>query len=563
MNLGNFTKTDFHCQYFINFNHCCQLKNRFEMSKNITSLSFRKGFEQNLFEEIQRIALEDAEKLTENIEQTAKEYHIGKSAVYGAMSFYDFTKEENRHKKVHVCNGTACMCAGTQDNVHKLLLGHFDESEIGHVSCLGRCHENSAFIYDGNVYSAKSKEDIERIIKKKETGYENHYHVENFSRVQILTKTDDDLVSFYKVLERYAHNPGDIIAELKASGLRGRGGAGFPFHLKLEGCSKEISEQKYIVCNADEGDPGAYSDMYLLENQPHKVLFGMLAAGLAVGADTGILYIRKEYPNSIKQVNKAISEFEKPGLFDFKFKVISGAGAYVCGEETALLNSIEGKRAEVRVRPPYPVSEGLYNKPTVLSNVETFANINWILDKGGKKYAELGTERSKGVKLISLDSSFNRPGIYEVEMGTPLTDVVQKMGKGMKTKVKAFQIGGPLGGIVPFTEIDKLTIDFESFSAAGYLLGHASIVGIPEDFPMLKYMLHLFEFTAAESCGKCYPCRIGSVRGKELIEDAMKNNTGINTELFNDLLETLELGSLCALGGGLPLPVRNIMDKFL
>ena len=533
------------------------------MSKNITSLSFKKGLEQNLFEEIQKIAAKEPENISGSIEKTAEEFHLGKSVLYGTMSFYDFTKQENTQKKVHVCNGTACMCAGTQDNVKQLLLEHFNEDEIGHVSCLGRCHENSAFMYNGNVFSADSTEDIEKIIKKEKTKYSNEYHVGNFSREQILTKKDDDLNSFYTILEKYKKDSSAIISELKASGLRGRGGAGFPFYLKLDGCSKEGSSQKYIVCNADEGDPGAYSDMYLLENQPHKVLFGMLASGIAVGADTGILYIRKEYPNSIKQAKKAIAEFEELGMFDFKFKVISGAGAYVCGEETALLNSIEGKRAEVRTRPPYPVSAGLYNKPTVLSNVETFANINRIIEKGGKKYAMLGTERSKGVKLISLDSSFNRPGIYEVEMGTPLADVVHKMGLGMKSKVKAFQIGGPLGGIVPFSEIDKLTIDFESFQQAGYLLGHASIVGIPDDFPMLKYMLHLFEFTAAESCGKCYPCRIGSVRGKEMIEDAIKNNASLNTELFNDLLETLELGSLCALGGGLPLPVRNILEKFI
>ncbi|NPA36053.1 MAG: formate dehydrogenase [Chlorobi bacterium] len=532
------------------------------MSRNITSLSFRKGLEENLFEEIQKLSEQNTNDINENIEQIADEFHIGKSSVLGAMSFYDFTRKENLNKKVHVCNGTACMCAGTQDKVKNILKNHFDETEIGHVSCLGRCHENSAFMYNGNVYSADTEAEIENIISQKNTSYHNSYHVECFSKTQILTKDDDNLSSFYSVLQKYENAPQMIISEMKASGLRGRGGAGFPFHLKLEACSKESSEQKYIVCNADEGDPGAYSDMYLMEHQPHKVLFGMLAAGLATGADTGILYIRKEYPNSIATVNKAIEEFNNLGLYNFTFKVISGAGAYVCGEETALLNSIEGKRAEVRVRPPYPTTAGLYNKPTVLSNVETFANINWILQNGGKEYARLGTERSTGVKLVSLDSSFNRPGIYEVEMGTPLADVVHKMGQGMKTKVKAFQIGGPLGGIVPFTEIEDLTIDFESFQQAGYLLGHASIVGIPEDFPMLKYIHHLFEFTAAESCGKCYPCRIGSVRGKEMIEEAMANNTSINTELFNDLLETLELGSLCALGGGLPLPVRNILEKF-
>ena len=530
------------------------------MSKNIASLSFKKGLENNLFEEIQKISQTDSSHLSERIDEVAQDYNIGKSTVLGAMSFYDFTKEENKNKKVHICNGTACLCAGTQDKLKESMLKHFDESEIGHVACLGKCHENSAFMYNDNVYSVDNNEDLDRIIRKETTEYSNNYNVENYSRTQILTKTDTDLNSFYGILKVFQNDYQNIISELKASNLRGRGGAGFPFYFKLDACSKEKSDQKYIVCNADEGDPGAYSDMYLLENQPHKVLFGMLAAGLTVGADTGILYIRKEYPNSIIQVEKAIVEFEKYNAYNFKFKVVSGAGAYVCGEETALLNSIEGNRAEVRVRPPFPTTEGLYNKPTVLSNVETFANINWILTHGGYNFAEIGSSKSKGTKLVSLDSSFNKPGIYEVEMGVELSKVINEMGGGMKTKVKAFQIGGPLGGVVALSEIDKLTVDFESFDNAGYLLGHASIVGIPESFPWIDYIHHLFEFTAAESCGKCYPCRIGSVRGKELVEDAMRNNTNIDTPLFNDLLETMELGSLCALGGGLPLPVKNILN---
>ncbi len=529
------------------------------MSKNISYLSFKKGLEENLSEEIKKLS-EKKDKKQEDYKKIADKYNIGTANVVSTMSFYDFTKKENENKKIFICNGTACMCSGSQDKLKNIISEHFNEKEIGYVSCLGRCHENYAFMYNDNVYSANTKKELQDIINGIKNEYTNKYNVKNHSKTQILTSKIKDIKNFYSVLKKYENNYKEIIDEAKESALRGRGGAGFPFYLKLDACAKENSSQKYIVCNADEGDPGAYSDMYLLEYQTHKVLFGMLAAGLTVGADTGILYIRKEYPNSIKQAEKAIEEFEKLNLFNFKFKVISGAGAYICGEETALLNSIEGNRPEVRTRPPFPTTEGLYNKPTVLSNVETFANINWILSNGGKEYAKLGTKKSTGVKLLSLDSSFNKPGIYEVEMGTALKTVVNEIGGGMKTKVKAFHIGGPLGGIVPFSKINDLTIDFESFADNGYLLGHASIVGIPEDFPMIKYMHHLFEFTAAESCGKCYPCRIGSVRGKEMIEQAIKNNTKINTDLFNDLLETMELGSLCALGGGLPLPIKNIIE---
>ena len=237
-------------------------------------------------------------------------------------------------------------------------------------------------------------------------------------------------------------------------------------------------------------------------------------------------------------------------------------GAYICGEETSLLNSIEGLRPEVRTRPPYPATYGLFGKPTVLSNVETFANVRYILKEGGEAYASLGTEKSPGTKLVSLDGGFNKPGLYEVRMGTPLQYVFNRMGGGTKYPVKAFQIGGPLGGIVPASRVVDLTLDFESFTREGFLLGHAGVVSVPADFPILKLILHLFEFTSRESCGKCFPCRLGSTRGTELLEGAEKDGKKIDTALFDDLLETMQLGSLCALGGGLPLPVRNALRYF-
>jgi NADH-quinone oxidoreductase subunit F len=528
-------------------------------NKNSRTLSARKGLENNLFEAISTKALDNASP--EEFQQLAKDFLIDDSIIFGTASFYDFTKESARKHKIKVCNGTACMTAGTQDRLRETLNNHFEEDEIGHAACLGHCHCNSAFMYDDKTYSATTESEITAIINKKPS-FDNSYNVA-CNTTQILTGTIKEVTSFYKLATDFGTKNNKVIQELKASKLRGRGGAGFPFWFKLDAVIKEENEQKYIVCNADEGDPGAFSDMYLMEQQAHKVLFGMYISGLTVGANTGVLYIRGEYPNSIRAVEKAIQELQEHKLAtDFTFKIIRGQGAYVCGEETALLNSIEGLRPEVRVRPPYPAQYGLYGKPTVLSNVETFANIHWILNNGGAAYAKLGTAESTGTKLVSLDSFFNAPGMYEIEMGTALETVLNDFGKGFKKPIKALQIGGPLGGIVPMDKLKDLSLDFESLSKNGFLLGHASFVSIPTNFPMIQYVEHLLKFTADESCGKCYPCRIGSYRGYEMVEKAQKESYKIDRNLFNDLLETLEIGSLCALGGGVPLPIKNAMQHF-
>lgn len=341
--------------------------------------------------------------------------------------------------------------------------------------------------------------------------------------------------------------------------------------LKLEFCRKAENDTKFVICNADEGDPGAYSDRYLLEARPHSVLFGMLVAGYLVKANYGILYIRAEYPESVTIVQDAIDQLREHGLigvdiegsgFNFDIKIIQAQGSYICGEETALINSIEGQRPEVRVRPPYPAQKGLFNKPTVVNNVETLAALHYILEHGGLAWKQIGTEKSSGTKLVSLDSYFNAPGIYEVEMGTPLSTVIYDLGKGFKKEVKALHIGGPLGGIVPLSKIGDLTLDFESFSKEGFLLGHASVVSIPSNFSMMRYIEHLFDFAAYESCGKCFPCRLGTKRGHELTSKALESDYKIDRTLFNDLLSTLEQGSLCAHGGGIPLPIRNALTYF-
>ena len=531
-------------------------------NKNIRSLSSRKGLENNLFEKIAELSKNEGSQ--SDFHQLSKQFFIDDSVVFGTASFYDFIKPDERKKRIRVCNGTACMVAGSQEKVQSMLSKHFDQEDIGHVACVGHCHSNGAVLYKNHTYSLHAEEYLEKVLssKKDREEFENTYYI-GANTTAVLTGDIGDLNDFFSLAQKYQFKKSEIIEELKTSKLRGRGGAGFPFWFKLDAVSKEINEQKYIVCNADEGDPGAYSDMYLMEHQPHKVLFGMYLAGLSAGADTGVIYIRGEYPQSITIMEHAINHLtELQLLSNFKFKIIKGQGSYVCGEETALLNSIEGLRPEVRVRPPYPAQYGLFGKPTVLSNVETFANVHWILDQGGKAFASLGTPDSTGTKLVSLDSFFNRPGIYEIEMGTALSVVFEEYGKGLNAPVKAFQIGGPLGGIIPLKKIEDLFLDFESLNYAGFLLGHASVVSIPKDFPMIKFLAHLLEFTAEESCGKCYPCRIGSFRGYEMLEKAQNENYKIDRQLFDDLIETLEIGSLCALGGGVPLPIKNALKYF-
>jgi NADH-quinone oxidoreductase subunit F len=531
-------------------------------NKSTRSLSGRKGLEDNLFENISKLAVADANE--NEFQKLSRRYLIDDSVVYGTASFYDFTREGERNKKIRICNGTACLVAGTQDRVKKWAEDSFSQDEIGHVACVGHCHSNSAILFNDRTYSPGSKEEWNHIVQNgsKENQNLSNYEVD-CNTEPILTATVSDPISFFKQAEWVRNDRKQVIQELKDSGLRGRGGAGFPFWFKLDAVAQEKNDQKYVVCNADEGDPGAFSDMYLLEHQPFKVLYGMYASGICTGATRGVLYIRGEYPNSIRAIENAISHLEENGLLeDFAFKVIRGQGSYICGEETALLSSIEGLRPEVRVRPPYPAQYGLFGKPTLLSNVETFANLHWIIENSGKEYASLGTERSTGTKLVSFDGFFNRPGMFELEMGTSLREAIFDMGKGFKSEIKALQIGGPLGGIVPIEKIDELTLDFESFDSAGFLLGHASFVSIPKSFPMIRYLEHLLKFTADESCGKCYPCRIGSHRGYEMVKKSQVEDFKIDRQLFDDLIETLELGSLCALGGGIPLPLKNALNYF-
>ena len=534
------------------------------MSRNISLLSGKKDDKNSLFGKIS-VSPTDASD-----SKLAAEYNLGVSTVHSAKSFYDFLNEDFKSKKAYLCTGSACLCRGTQDVVSDKLNQKFGEENVGEMICLGRCYENSAFNYNGENYSGDDINKLDQIIAGKHSS--PAYTMKSFSKTPFLVEesvfsTYEDFKDLLEVC--FATEKDDLIASLKDSGLRGRGGAGFPTGMKWEFCKDQEVSTKYVVCNADEGDPGAFSDRYLMEEQPLKVLFGMVICAYIIGSKQGFLYIRGEYPESITITNNSLARLRELGLlgnnilgtgFDFDMNVVEGQGAYICGEETALIASIEGRRAEVDVRPPFPVVEGLYKKPTVVNNVESLAAVAAIFKLGSEAYKTIGNGRSLGTKLISLDGYFNNPGLYEVDLGTPISFIIDEIGGGFNDDIKALQIGGPLGGIVPVDILKTLTLDFEAFSEGGFLLGHASFVCIPKSFSAVEYAKHLFAFTAHESCGKCFPCRLGSTRGKEMLESAIEGKQKFSEELIYDLLETMEVGSLCALGGGLPLAIKNLLE---
>ena len=540
------------------------------MSKNISNLSGRIGLKNNLFQKLSDRSLNSKDDA--GMKEIAEEYKMGVSTIHGAESFYEFLRPSHREKKAFVCNGSACMCAGTQEPLKKKLQEKLGDDKVGEMFCLGHCYENHAFHYDGENYAGNDINQIDQIIKGEKIKQEKFFS-KSFATTSFLM--DDKLSNFDQFeehLEKFIKtDKKEIIKSLLSSNLTGRGGAGFPTGMKWDFCSKTKSEKKYVVCNADEGDSGAFSDRYLLEDQPLKVLFGMIICGYVIGSNEGVLYIRGEYPKSIEAINGCINSLKGAGLlgekilgteFSFDLNICIGQGAYICGEETALIASIEGRRAEVDVRPPFPVTEGLYKKPTVVNNVETLAAATGILLNGAEKFSSVGNKKSAGTKLVCLDSFFNNPGVYEIDMGTPMKKIFEEYGGGYKEDVKAFQIGCPLGGVVPISEIEKLNLDFQEFTKAGFMLGHASVVSIPKDFNMAEYIHHLFEFSAEESCGKCFPGRIGSYRGKEMFDQLKKGTSKIPLKLLNELLVTMQKGCLCALCGAIPTPIMNILKYF-
>jgi len=367
--------------------------------------------------------------------------------------------------------------------------------------------------------------------------------------------------------------PQEVIDEMKKSGLRGRGGAGFPTGAKWQFCHDAPGDVKYIICNADEGDPGAFMDRALLEGDPHAVLEGMLIGAYAIGATEGYIYIRAEYPLAIKRLRIAIKQMEEYGLigddimgsgFRFHIKIKEGAGAFVCGEETALLASIEGKRGMPRSRPPFPAVSGLWGKPTNINNVETWSNVSAIFPKGAEWYAGYGTEKSKGTKNFSLAGKIVRTGLIEVPMGISLREIVYDIGGGIPggKRLKAIQTGGPSGGFIPEGLID-LPVDYESLAQAGSIMGSGGMVVIDEDTCMVDMTKFFLTFTQAESCGKCIPCRWGTKQMLDILED-IGNGRGRpdDIELLQELAESVKDGSLCGLGQTAPNPVLTSIRYF-
>jgi formate dehydrogenase iron-sulfur subunit len=402
-----------------------------------------------------------------------------------------------------------------------------------------------------------------------------------FARVGITDPVSlDDYLAHdgYKGLKNALKLSGaEIVKAVTDSGLRGRGGAAFPTGIKWNtvlGCQ---AEQKYIVCNADEGDSGTYSDRMIMEDDPFVLIEGMTIAGIAVGANQGYIYVRSEYPHSLKVLNEAIAKAEKAGYLGdkicgsshtFNLEVRRAAGAYICGEETSLLESLEGKRGQVRFKPPLPAIEGLFGKPTVVNNVISLATIPIILDKGAQYYADYGMGRSRGTLPIQLAGNIKHGGLVELAFGATLRELLYDFGGGSFTgkPIRAVQVGGPLGAFLPESQFDT-PLDYEEFSKIWAVLGHGGIVAFDDTVDMAKMARYAFEFCAIESCGKCTPCRIGSTRGVEVIDRiiAQKNNPkehGKQVQLVRDLSDTMINGSLCALGGMTPYPVLSAMNHF-
>ena len=377
--------------------------------------------------------------------------------------------------------------------------------------------------------------------------------------------------ALYKVL--YEMKPQKVIDEVKTSGLRGRGGAGFPTGLKWEFCLKARGSEKYIICNADEGDPGAYMDRAALEGDPHSVIEGMIIGAYAMGATAGYIYVRAEYPLAIEHLKLAIKQAEDYGLlgerifgtdFNFNIHIREGGGVFVCGEETALINSIEGLRGEPRPRPPFPATKGLWGKPTNINNVETWANIPMIMQMGGEWFSSIGREKRPGTKVFSLVGKINRSGLIEVPLGLPLKDIIYEIGGGLPydKKIKAVQTGGPSGGCIP-EKLLNTPVDYDSLKAIGSIMGSGGMVVMDEDTCMVDVARYFLSFTSEESCGKCVPCRIGTKKMLIILENICKAIAEeSDVSLLEELCINVSKGALCGLGQTAPNPVFTTLKYF-
>ena len=516
---------------------------------------------------------------------------------------------EDGKRHIVVCGGTGCLSSDSQqiiDNFNKIIKEKKLEDKVtcNVVGCFGFCSQGPFVkIYpEDTLYHAVKPSDCERIINEDIIGGKiiEDLLYEDPNTHQKVTRQDD--INFYKkqlrivlhgcgqidpevldealgfdafkgLIKALSMKPQEVIDEVLASGLRGRGGAGFPTGRKWQFAHDQVNDTKYVVCNGDEGDPGAFMDRSILEGNPVAVIEGMMIAGYAIGANNGYFYVRAEYPIAVNRLRKAIEELEKVGLlgdnilgsgFGFKVHIRLGAGAFVCGEETALLNSIEGKRGMPRPRPPFPAVKGLWGKPTIINNVETLANVPYILRKGAKEFAKVGTERSKGTKVFALGGKVKNVGLVEVPMGTTLRELVYDIGGGIPNnkRFQAIQTGGPSGGCLTLNELDT-PIDFDNLIEKGSMMGSGGAIVMDEDNCMVDVAKFYLEFICDESCGKCSQCRIGT---KRLLEILTKVTDGRATMEDLDKLETLSesirVGSLCGLGQTAPNPVISTLTKF-
>jgi NADH-quinone oxidoreductase subunit F len=368
-------------------------------------------------------------------------------------------------------------------------------------------------------------------------------------------------------------SPKEIIEEIKRSGLRGRGGAGFPTGIKWEECAKADSQVRYVICNADEGDPGAFMDRVILESDPHQVIEGMIIAGYAVGAKEGFIYIRAEYPLALRMIKHAKKEAEEIGIlgenvigsgFSFNLHVVKGAGAFVSGEETGLISAIEGRRSEPRVRPPYPAHKGLFDKPTLINNVKTLSYVPWIMENGAEKFSNIGTSKSKGTAIFTLAGKVKYPGLTEVPMGTTLKTIAYEIAGGAKEgkKIKAIQIGGPSGGCIP-EDLFHTPVDYESLLSLGSMMGSGGMIFMDEDDCVVDTAKFFLDFVQKESCGKCTMCRLGTSQLLHMMEVITKGEaTKEDLKLLKELAEDVRMGSLCGLGKSAPNPVLTTLRYF-
>ena len=511
---------------------------------------------------------------------------------------------------VLVCGGTGCTSSNSLTIVHKLKeeierFGLQDEVNVITTGCFGLCALGPIMVVypEGSFYSMVKVEDIPEIVEEhllkgrivtrllyQETVEEDT--IKSLSKTAFYEKQrrvalrncgviDPEKIDDYIAQDGYAAlgkvltemKPEEVIQTILDSGLRGRGGAGFPTGLKWKFAAANDADQKYVCCNADEGDPGAFMDRSVLEGDPHAVLEAMAIAGYAIGASQGYIYVRAEYPIAVKRLQIAIGQAHEYGLlgedifgtgFNFDIQLRLGAGAFVCGEETSLMTSIEGKRGEPRPRPPFPAVKGLYRKPTILNNVETYANIAQIILKGPEWFASMGTEKSKGTKVFALGGKINHTGLVEIPMGTTLREIVFVIGGGIPNgkKFKAAQTGGPSGGCIPEEHLD-IEIDYDNLLAIGSMMGSGGLIVMDEDNCMVDVAKFFLEFTVDESCGKCTPCRIGTKRLLEMLEK-ITNGQG-TVEMLDEMEELcyyIKANSLCGLGQTAPNPVLSTLRYF-